>query len=81
MRVTSLIFVWLGLVAGGCSVSKYVPAGESLLVGGRVKVVPDSAALKDVGTLEDQLEERTAAYAQRDDLGLSLQGMDVLRSR
>lgn len=56
MRVASIVFVLLGLVAGGCSVSKYVPAGESLLVGGHVKVVPDSAALKDVGTLEDQLE-------------------------
>ncbi len=61
--------------------SKYVPAGESLLVGGRVKVVPDSAALKDMDNLEDQLEERTAAYAQRDDLWLSLQGMDVLLDR
>ncbi|MPR35002.1 translocation and assembly module lipoprotein TamL [Salmonirosea aquatica] len=56
MRVTILVFVLLGLLAGGCSVSKYVPAGESLLVGAKVKVVPDSAARKDVGSLEDQLE-------------------------
>lgn len=56
MRVTSIVFVLLGLVAGGCSVSKYVPAGESLLVGAKVKVVPDSAAYKDVGSLEDQLK-------------------------
>lgn len=56
MRVTSVVFILLGLLAGGCSVSKYVPAGESLLVGAKVKVVPDSAAKKDVGSLEDQLE-------------------------
>ena len=57
MRLRIIIFVLLGLVAGGCSVSKYVPAGESLLVGANVKAVPDSAARKDVGNLEEQLED------------------------
>jgi hypothetical protein len=56
MRGTILVFVLLGLIAGGCSVSKYVPAGESLLVKANVEMVPDSAARKDVGSLEDQLE-------------------------
>ncbi len=51
-----IAFIFLGLAAGGCSVSKYVPAGESLYVGASVKVVPDSAARKDVKGLEGQLE-------------------------
>ncbi len=46
----------LGLMAGGCSVSKYVPAGESLYVGAKVELVPDSAARKDIQNLDDQLE-------------------------
>ncbi len=56
MRVKLTILVLLALAAGGCSVSKYVPAGESLYVGGSVEVVPDSAARKQVSGLESQLE-------------------------
>ncbi len=55
-QLTYVIFIFLGLAAGGCSVTKYVPAGESLYVGASVKVVPDSAAKKDVKGLEGQLE-------------------------
>lgn len=55
-RLTYIIFIFLGLAAGGCSVTKYVPPGESLYVGASVKVVPDSAAKKDVKGLAGQLE-------------------------
>ena len=44
------------MAAGGCSVAKYVPPGESLYVGASVEVIPDSAAKKQVGGLEGQLE-------------------------
>ncbi|TDB60044.1 translocation and assembly module lipoprotein TamL [Arundinibacter roseus] len=56
MRLAVIYCVLAGLLATGCSVSKYVPAGESLYVGGNVKVIPDSSAKKDVGDLEDELE-------------------------
>lgn len=56
MRIRLTIFFLLALAAGGCSVSKYVPPGENLYVGGSVKVSPDSAAKMQVGDLEGQLE-------------------------
>ncbi len=56
MRVKVTVFILLALVVGGCSVSRYVPPGESLYVGANVKVVPDSAAKKQVSGLEGQLE-------------------------
>ncbi|GHB54054.1 translocation and assembly module lipoprotein TamL [Persicitalea jodogahamensis] len=56
MRAKLTILILLALAAGGCSVSKYVPAGESLYVGGSVEVIPDSAARKQVSGLESQLE-------------------------
>ena len=56
MRVKIILLILLGLAVGGCSVSQYVPPGESLYVGANVKVVPDSAAKKQVSGLEGQLE-------------------------
>ncbi len=56
MRVKLTILFFWALAAGGCSVSKYVPPGESLYVGASVEVVPDSAAKKQVSGLEGQLE-------------------------
>ena len=56
MRVKLIILIFLGLAVGSCSVSKYVPPGENLYVGGNVEVIPDSAAKKQVSGLEGQLE-------------------------
>lgn len=56
MRIKLTVLFFLALAAGGCSVSKYVPPGESLYVGASVEVVPDSAAKKQVSGLEGQLE-------------------------
>lgn len=47
----------LGLFLAGCSISKHVPEGESLYVGGSVKVIPDSLARKQVSGLESKLED------------------------
>ena len=56
MRVKLTILILFALAAGGCSVSQYVPPGESLYVGASVKAVPDSAAKRQVKGLEGQLE-------------------------
>ncbi|WP_225865601.1 translocation and assembly module lipoprotein TamL [Dyadobacter aurulentus] len=44
------------LFLGGCSVNKYVPAGQSLYVGSKVNVTPDSISRPNVSGVADQLE-------------------------
>ncbi|GAB3163844.1 translocation and assembly module lipoprotein TamL [Telluribacter humicola] len=60
-----ILIVLTGLLLGGCSISRYVPANESLYVGGSVKVVPDSAARTQVSGLEDQLEGLLRPYPNK----------------
>lgn len=47
----------LAIIFAACSVSRHVPQGESLYVGGSVKVVPDSLARRQVSGLESKLED------------------------
>ena len=56
MRYKAIIGFLIALLATGCSVSKYVPANESLYVGGHVEVIPDSAAQSQVDNLDGELE-------------------------
>jgi outer membrane protein assembly factor BamA len=56
MRYKAIYGFLIALLATGCSVSRYVPANESLYVGGHVEVIPDSAAQSQVGNLDDELE-------------------------
>jgi outer membrane protein assembly factor BamA len=56
MRHKAIYGFLIALLATGCSVSKYVPANESLYVGGHVEVIPDSAARLQVDNLDDELE-------------------------
>lgn len=42
---------------GGCSVNRYVPEGQSIYVGNKVNVQPDSISKPNVSGLSDQLEE------------------------
>lgn len=56
MRVTGILWILIGLMAGGCSISRHIPEGESLYVGAKVEMVPDSAARNEVGDLADELE-------------------------
>lgn len=42
---------------GSCSVNKYVPQGQSIYVGNKVNVQPDSISKPNVSGLSDQLEE------------------------
>lgn len=55
MRITILYFLLVGIIAGGCSVSRRIPPGESLYVGASVEMIPDSAVK--TGTLGDELPE------------------------
>lgn len=57
MRIAILYSLLVGIIAGGCSVSRRIPLGESLYVGASVEMIPDSAAKKEVGTLGDELPE------------------------
>lgn len=57
MRIAILYSLLVGIIAGGCSVSRRIPPGESLYVGASVDMIPDSAAKKEVGTLGDELPE------------------------
>ncbi len=53
---TATIFIFLLLFLGSCSVTKHLPAGESLYVGAKVKVLPDSIIPKaEVKTIEEEL--------------------------
>lgn len=42
---------------GGCSVNRYVPEGQSIYVGNKVNVQPDSISKPNVSGVADQLEE------------------------
>ncbi|MGG7660853.1 BamA/TamA family outer membrane protein [Dyadobacter sp. BHUBP1] len=42
---------------GGCSVNRYVPEGQSIYVGNKVNVQPDSISKPNVSGIADQLEE------------------------
>ncbi|GAB2784927.1 BamA/TamA family outer membrane protein [Rhabdobacter roseus] len=59
MKLTSNLFYisLLGLVLGGCSIDRYIPQGESLYVGGKVKVESDSTSRRYVANLEGPLED------------------------
>lgn len=52
----AMIFIFSLLFLGSCSVTKHLPAGESLYVGAKVKVLPDSIIPKaEVKTIEEEL--------------------------
>lgn len=55
MRIAILYILLVGFIAGGCSVSRRIPPGESLYVGASVEMIPDSAAKKEIATLGDEL--------------------------
>ena len=53
---TATIFIFSLLFLGSCSVTKHLPAGESLYVGAKVKMIPDSIIPKaEVKNIEEQL--------------------------
>jgi outer membrane protein assembly factor BamA len=56
MKNSLLVILVLCVVLSGCSVNKYIPAGQSLYVGTKVKVQADSISKPNVSGLADQLE-------------------------
>lgn len=56
MRISAFAIFVICILLGGCSVRKYVPAGQSLYVGNSVKVTPDSLSKPDVTGLSESLE-------------------------
>ena len=56
MRISAFAIFVICILLGGCSVRKYVPAGQSLYVGNSVKVMPDSLSKPDVAGLAESLE-------------------------
>lgn len=56
-RVSNIFFILLSVFLTGCSVSRYLPANESLYVGAEVKMVPDSnVSAKVAKTVKAELE-------------------------
>jgi hypothetical protein len=56
MRISILIFFVICIALSSCSVQKYVPEGQSLYIGNKVKVQPDSITKPDVAELASGLE-------------------------
>jgi outer membrane protein assembly factor BamA len=56
MRISALAIFVICMLLGGCSVRKYVPAGQSLYIGNSVKVTPDSLSKPKVAGLAESLE-------------------------
>ena len=56
-RITAVWLFMVGIVLSSCSVSKHLPAGESLYMGAEVKVVADSAvSAKDAKAVKAMVE-------------------------
>ena len=56
-KILSLLFLCTALFISGCSVTKKLPAGESLYVGASIKMQADSAVnKKEIATVKTQLE-------------------------
>ncbi len=55
MRISALAILIIYILSG-CSVRRYVPEGQGLYVGNRVKIVADTVSKPDVSGLDDQLE-------------------------
>ncbi|CAG5070494.1 Outer membrane protein assembly factor BamA [Dyadobacter sp. CECT 9623] len=56
MKNSLFVILVTCLFLGGCSVNKYVPAGQSLYVGSKVNVQPDTISKPNVSGVADQLE-------------------------
>ncbi|CAG4989769.1 Outer membrane protein assembly factor BamA [Dyadobacter sp. CECT 9275] len=56
MRSSFIILLVISVWLSGCSVNKYIPAGQSLYIGNSVKVTPDSVSKPNVSGLADNLE-------------------------
>jgi outer membrane protein assembly factor BamA len=56
--ITFLVFLVLSLLLSSCTITKHLPAGESLYIGATVKVIPDSTiSNKERKNIETQLLE------------------------
>ena len=56
-KILSLLLLCTALFISGCSVTKKLPAGESLYVGASIKIQADSAVnKKEIATVKTQLE-------------------------
>jgi hypothetical protein len=56
MRISISALCVIVILLGSCSVKKYVPAGQGLYVGNKVKVTADTISRPSVAGLDDQLE-------------------------
>ncbi|QRR02135.1 translocation and assembly module lipoprotein TamL [Dyadobacter sandarakinus] len=56
MKNSLLVILAVSMFLGSCSVNKYVPEGQSLYVGSKVNVTPDSVAKPKVKGMDSQLE-------------------------
>jgi hypothetical protein len=57
MRISAVALLVLGILLSNCSVKKYVPAGQGLYIGSKVKVTADTTSKPNVSGLDDQLAE------------------------